>query len=366
MIDVDASARFDHYTDFGSNFSPKIGIKFIPIPQVLLRGTYSLGFRAPSFAENGSSASEGFTTFQVSDPGFIAAHGGDAYATQPYPLAFLTLANPHIKPEKSTSFTVGTVIQPIPSLSFAIDYWWIRKTQVITAPNPFGALDAYFAGQPIPAGFLVTPDIPDPLHPGALPRPVVVGAAYINANSLLTDGVDFNAHFRHDIPWDMKLVSDFNITDLLRWDFSQPGSPTLDYVGTQSPYILSSGAGTPQWRADWQTTLSRGPLSAAVTIYYVSGLKEEALDVFGPGVCASNVITGIPASNCSTKAFTWANLHLDWKVTEKIDLYGDVLNLTDAKPPFDPIDYAGVNYNPTFNQAGIVGRFFKVGVRAKF
>jgi iron complex outermembrane receptor protein len=366
MIDVDLGARFDHYSDFGNNFSPKATLKFIPIPQVMLRGTYALGFRAPSFAENGSSASEGFTTFQVSDPGFITAHGGDAYSTQPYPLAFLTLANPNIKPEKSTSYTVGGVFQPISSLSFSVDYWWIRKTQVITAPSPFDALNAYFAGAPIPAGFIVTPDVPDPAFPAALPRPVVVGAAYINANSLLTDGVDFNVRFKHPLPWDMKIDSNFDLTDLLRWQYSQPGLPTLDYVGLQSPYILSSGAGTPKWRADWQTTLSRGPASASVTVYYVSGLKEITSDVLGPGICASNVFFGIPESNCTMKSFTYANLHLDYKVTDKIDVYGDVLNFTDAKPPFDPIDYAGVNYNPTFAQAGIIGRYFKIGVRAKF
>jgi iron complex outermembrane receptor protein len=30
------------------------------------------------------------------------------------------------------------------------------------------------------------------------------------------------------------------------------------------------------------------------------------------------------------------------------------------------LNYAGVNYNPTYNQAGIIGRFFKIGVHAKF
>ena len=41
-------------------------------------------------------------------------------------------------------------------------------------------------------------------------------------------------------------------------------------------------------------------------------------------------------------------------------------NLFDRKPPFDPIDYAGLNYNPTYAQAGIIGRFFKLGVHVKF
>lgn len=37
----------------------------------------------------------------------------------------------------------------------------------------------------------------------------------------------------------------------------------------------------------------------------------------------------------------------------------------ERKPAFDPINYAAVNDNPTYGQAGIVGRFFNVGVKMK-
>ena len=45
-----------------------------------------------------------------------------------------------------------------------------------------------------------------------------------------------------------------------------------------------------------------------------------------------------------------------------------MLNLLDALPPINPANYAGggANYNPTYTQSGIVGRFFRVGVHAKF
>jgi iron complex outermembrane receptor protein len=40
--------------------------------------------------------------------------------------------------------------------------------------------------------------------------------------------------------------------------------------------------------------------------------------------------------------------------------------LFDRLPPIDPADYAGINYNPTYAQSGIVGRFFKLGAAYKF
>jgi iron complex outermembrane receptor protein len=43
-----------------------------------------------------------------------------------------------------------------------------------------------------------------------------------------------------------------------------------------------------------------------------------------------------------------------------------VLNLFDRAPPLNPANYAATNYNPTWAQSGIVGRFYKVGVSVRF
>ena len=365
-VDLDVGARYDHYSDFGDNVSPKVGIKVTPIKQIALRATYSLGFRAPSFSENGSSAAEGFTSFAPSDPAFIAAHGGDTYVTNNYQLGQLTLANPKIKPETSKSFTIGAVIQPIRNLSFSVDYYHIEKDKVIAQPSTAGALAAYFAGQPIPAGFVIVPDAPDPLFPNALPRPAIVGGSYINANSLVTDGIDVDVRFNYNLPYDIKFNSDFQITDLLTYKYSQPGQPTLSYVGLQSPYILSSGAGTPKWRWNWQNTVSKGPFSITATIYYVSSIKMVTADLIDQTTCAETIFVGFTSPHCAQPATIDVDLHGSYQVNDKLELYADVLNLTDGLPPFDPINYAGINYNPTYSQAGIVGRFFKVGIRAKF
>ena len=51
QVEINASGRYDRYSGGIDNFSPKIGVKVKPIRQVLLRGTYSKGFRIPSFGE---------------------------------------------------------------------------------------------------------------------------------------------------------------------------------------------------------------------------------------------------------------------------------------------------------------------------
>ncbi|MGI9168695.1 MAG: TonB-dependent receptor, partial [Caulobacteraceae bacterium] len=362
-VDIDISGRYDHYSDAGGAFSPKAGIKWTPIRQLALRGTVSRGFRAPSFAENGSSAAEGFITFSL-PKSFVDLHGGDGY-TQDYSLALLTSANPAIKPETSTSFTVGAVLEPDRHFSVSVDYYHIKKSNVIVQSDPGAILDAYFAGQPLPPNAFVTPDLPDPAHPDLLPRPAVVSSPYINASSLVTDGIDIDFRAKFDLTGKARLSTDVSLTDIFSYRYSQPGSPTVDYVGTESPYILSSGAGTPKYRGTWTTSFDYGAFNLTSTVYYVSSFKMYALDIT-PGCFSTNTITGanVPP-DCTVSHFIDVDLTADYKINDKIDLFANVLNVFDTNPPFDPIDYAGVNYNPTFHQAGIIGRFFKVGVRVK-
>jgi len=130
-LEVNVSGRYDHYSDFGGNLSPKIGFKYTPIKTVALRATYSKGFRAPSFSESGDSASQGFTNFSFTNyPDFVAAHGGSEY-TKTYSLSNITAANPDLKPEKSDSFTIGAVWAPTRSFSASLDYYHIKKKDVI-------------------------------------------------------------------------------------------------------------------------------------------------------------------------------------------------------------------------------------------
>jgi iron complex outermembrane receptor protein len=365
QIDIDIGGRFDHYSDAGNNFSPKIGFKYTPIKQLLLRATYSEGFRAPSFSENGNSFNEGFA-YETLPSAYIAAHGGDGYV-QPYFIGTAASGNPKLTPEKSQNFTVGAVIQPISSLSVSIDYYHITKTNVIAQGNAALALNPYFAGQPLPAGYSITADTSDPAYPGSLGKPLIVFVPYTNANKIFTDGLDINIHFTHELPYDVRFTSDFNITDILDWNYYQPGQTVLHYVGTESPYNLSSGAGTPQWRWGWQNTVARGPISITANIYYTSKMYMSALDYAGPGCFSTVTATGkdFPAS-CTVPSFVDVDMTAKYKITDKIEVYLDVMNLMDAKPPLDPINYAGVNYNPTYSQAGIVGRYFKVGMRASF
>lgn len=375
-LEADVSGRFDHYSDFGDTFNPKVGIKWTPIPQIALRGTYSTGFRAPSFSENGTAESEGFITLTPT-PSFSAAHGGDAYGSFPYSLGLLSTANPNIKPEKSRNYTFGTILQPFTDIDLngTVDYYNIEKTSVIAPGDPGPAISAAFAGTPIPAGYTVSYDAPDPLHPGALLRPVIIGAPYINASALKTNGFDVNIHFGTELWNGVHWSSDVEYTQIMAYQYSPVAGTTYSYVGTQAPYEFSSGAGTPRDRGSWANTFTLDPVTVTGTLYYTDGYAETGIDATGPtpghngAICADGY--GLYSPTVTSKRFCEVNSFWDfdltarWHVSDMVDLFGNVRNVFDTKAPLDAANYAVINYNPTYTQDGFVGRFYSIGVSFK-
>ncbi|MBW0007098.1 MAG: TonB-dependent receptor, partial [Sphingomonas sp.] len=117
----------------------------------------------------------------------------------------------------------------------------------------------------------------------------------------------------------------------------------------------------------WSNSFEFGRATLTGTVNYVSGYKMTAEDQNGPGTandCSTNLYD--PGFACKTKSFTWVDLVGSYKLTDAITIYGNVLNLFDAKAPINPANYAAANYNPTYTQMGAVGRFFRAGVNFSF
>ena len=379
-LDIDGAFRYDHYTDAADHgITPKIGIKWTPIQQVVLRGTFSEGFRAPSFAESGANSSSlGYTTSSAATalpnencntPGFIKQHCvngvADAYVTSFYNQGVLTTGSPNILPEKARNFTLGLVLQPIRAVSVSVDYYHIRKTNLVN-PYPSGSIyDAYFnnpTGYTPPTGVTLQTGAPDPQAPGAPALPIVVAAPYINANDETTQGYDIDLQMNFRPMPGMRVISELTYTEIMSFRLDQPGQPDNQYAGTQGPYALSSGAGTPRDRASWANTVEYGPLTVTATINWVDGYKEISEDT-GSTNClyGADVPTG-----CKIAPFNEVDLVGKYQIIKNLDATLNIQNLFDSKAPIDPADYAASNYNSTYTQKGVIGRFFIGGVHYHF
>ncbi|MDD1450173.1 TonB-dependent receptor [Sphingomonas sp. H160509] len=359
QFEVNASGRYDHYSEGFSHFSPKIGAKFTPIEQLSVRGTYSNGFRAPTFAEsNPRSSYPGFVTF-APPASFVLAHGGSSnpYA-QSYSVGGGFSGNPDLKPEKSRSFTGGLVFAPNRVFSLTVDYYNVKKSDVIVAgPNAGDARAAYYSQTNLAAATAAVAAIPgysvgavdaiDPLFPNALPRVLVINGPYVNAGYFKTQGIDYSATAAIPINDDVKFTSRLDVTQVLKFNVDFGDGVVRKYVGTLGPYELSSGAGTPKWRGNWQNTLELGPLSLTATAYYVSKIRqvaadEEAADANGnidlSCATAAGSLYAYPtaesqAKYCNVKRFIYADLNATVKVNEDFSFYVNVGNFTNEKAP---------------------------------
>jgi iron complex outermembrane receptor protein len=385
-LEVNISGRYDDYSEGFSHFSPKIGAKWTPIRQLAFRGTYSEGFRAPTFAESGSrSQYAGFSTF-TPPSSFQVAHGGTVAGgnTNPYAQAYSLgggyVGNPDLKPETSRSFTVGMIAEPARWLSLTVDYYDVKKDDLIVAgPLLADARNAYYTKSNVTdacaAVAAVGPgyscnlvDAIDPLFPNALPRVLIINAPFVNADYSKTSGVDFSATAKANLPYDAKFVSRLEVTHVLKYDL-HTASRVQKYAGTLGPYQLSSGNGTPDWRGNWQNTVEWGRYTLSATAYYVGKIKSVAADQRVSTDCATGnqYATGNAALGeqfCYIKKFVNVDMNGTMQVTDAVQVYGNIGNVFDNEAPVAPGAYASApNYLTTFHYPGLIGRTFKVGVR---
>jgi len=135
-LEVSAAARVFDYSNFGSDWTYKVGGRYTPVRDVTVRGTYSTAFRAPSISDLYAGQ---FDTFpNVSDPcangdpgglcGPAAGNGDDS--TQ---LRATNGGNPNLQPETAKIYTIGLVYEPsfLKNFSATLDYYNIKVNDAI-------------------------------------------------------------------------------------------------------------------------------------------------------------------------------------------------------------------------------------------
>jgi iron complex outermembrane receptor protein len=387
-LELNASGRFDHYSEGFSRFSPKFGFKFTPTKAFALRGTYSQGFRAPTFAESGARSQ--YAGFVSSTPpcAYILAHGGTGTTTtcsangNPYNTTYSlgrgVAGNPDLKPETSRSFTIGTIVQPVRWFSLTVDYYNVKKSNLIVTGPDFGqAVNAYFAASNLDAakaavaavgpGYSVnTVDAVDPLYPNLLPRPLIINVPYVNANYMVTSGIDLSAtanlRLTNNIKWTSRIEGTYLLTSNLH-----TSTGIQSYAGTFGPYDLSSGNGSPRLRGNWQNTLEFGEaFSLSLTTSYVGRIKEVATDQGSLSTDCSQNLYGTGDAFCYVSPFINNDLTASMKFGNGGVFSLMVKNLLDAKAPIAPAAYSSApNFLTTWHYAGLIGREYRASVSFK-
>ncbi|MDB5959511.1 MAG: hypothetical protein JWP59_805, partial [Massilia sp.] len=129
-VEMQLAVRHDRYSEVGSTTNPKVGLRWQPTQSVVLRGSAGTGFRAPSLSDLKRPVIFGTAAGFLTDPQCVASGETIDTCTDQYPVE--RRSNPNLQPEKSRQFSLGGVYAPNRQLSASLDYWNIRKTNVIS------------------------------------------------------------------------------------------------------------------------------------------------------------------------------------------------------------------------------------------
>jgi iron complex outermembrane receptor protein len=381
QFELIAAGRYDDYSTGQTDFSPKVGFKFSPIDMVTLRGTYSEGFRIPSFNESFGLPTTGYVSRSVDCTqfaAFCASHGNNANYYSNYSLGLTSTGDPELDPEESTSYTVGLIFQPTSSLTFTVDFWNIEVENLITGITSTAEAEAQYYGNNgvvnIP-GITVVPGVPDPAFPNALPILGFIQTSYTNQDEQIVQGYDFGAttNFQFGaVGW----TSSLEISYLERFELRTDTGRILDYEDTLSPCNVTSCSGAPEWRGNWQNTFQFADTAVTLTTYFTGGYSTASVDYGGranqceynAAIFASTVsyVDGTPF-NCRTDDQWNVDLTVRHTFNDNLTVFADVLNVLGIEAEFDPSAAYGLyNYNPSWAGPNQMGRYFRLGAKYKF
>ena len=352
-LELSAALRYDHYSDAGSSTTPKFGIKYTPIRELALRGTYAKGFRAPSPAENGVGGLAAFST--ATDP--VRCNLGIAVACAPGAVAVITSPNPALKPEKSDNYTLGLVFEPTSKTSLAIDYFDITRKDEINQEQTDAAVAAgHIARDPTTATTI-------PGDPGQI---TAVLGQYVNSSRTKVRGFDVDVKQGFDLGGGFgKLTLTAQWTHLFEFKRTEVDGSSRDFAGTHGNCDVTNCIGTPADRANFGAFVDTGAYRVGINANYRASIENKNFKD-DPAGCASTFADGSDApAGCRIASFTTFDLVGRWQPMKELEVYGSIRNLFNRIAPLDPLTYGQQAFNP-LDYAGAVGRFYTVGLKYRF
>jgi len=260
--------------DIGDDTSSKIGLKWQVFDDLMIRGTYSESFRAPSVTDLFQGGGESFpsatdpcntinyanaTTDQARCNANNVPVGGTVQANSQ--IRSLVGGNPQLKPEFGETRTLGVVYSPsfVEGLDFSLDWYEIELEDVISFRGAQSVLNACYRNdqaanidQDLFCSFVVRDAT------GAI---IDLRQTQFNLDQGKVEGYDFSVKYR------MPETSFGRFG--FQWDNTYQVENTL--FGTVGEY---DGAPTWRLRSNLTTTWQKGDFEASWAMRYYSGLDE--------------------------------------------------------------------------------------------
>jgi iron complex outermembrane receptor protein len=365
-LELSASARYDSYgavkntKNFDSAGNPideatqgkssasgtyKLGLRYLPAKNILLRGSIGTGFKAPSLSDVTKPLSAaGSTGFHDCPPGLSAEKAAFCGPiAQEYNIE--SGGNPAsdasaLKPEKSTQWTLGMRIEPIPEISVGFDWWGVRlRDQIGTITED----TAFSDGAAYESLFRIAPD------PITGTNTLTFLSVPINTGKAHYQGIDFDGEGRFPTPIG-KLTARGHVTYMIRADYQTPGN--AGYVNSMSK-IGSDGLVTFRWQANLSLSLESGSFTHTLTGNFKPGYMDDTLDYCRTDAEGNCLLTRFgDVQGRYVHSYSLYDWQTRYAFDKDLSLTVGLKNIFNESPPFSVIDQSG-----TGNARGFDGRY---------
>jgi iron complex outermembrane receptor protein len=287
-LDLSLAARYSDYSTSGSNTSLKAGLNWRPVDDLLLRGSWSEGFRAPSIGELFGTPSrfdqelvDPCSGMSASTPANIrtncVANGvpnDNSYVQLNPQLSVITGGNNALKAETSESYVIGGVYSPgwargggLRNLSIEANYYHIEVNGAIQANDAAVVLDRCAqTGDSVSCSAITRSST------GAITQ---IRGLLQNIAGIETSGLDVTLSMRtaeggagsFGFSWNANFLFDYTLT-----------TPTATGVATTSREGTERGSpdqAYPRFKSNATIDWNIGDFGASVTGRYISAVTES-------------------------------------------------------------------------------------------
>ena len=337
-LEAQLALRYDDYGGVGNTTNPKLGVRWQSSQRFLVRGSAGTGFRAPTISELYRPISFGSASASPTDPVCVAAGNTPTDCSGQPPVT--RYSNPNLKPEKSKQMSFGVVFEPVKQVTLSVDYWDIRKSDVISDIGIQTIINNQTKYKRLITkdadGFITNIDLRKE-----------------NQGGLKTSGLDLEASWRGET------------TGYGRFGANISGTYVLEYqrqFGTGDDYVSNLGRFLndqviQRWRHRVSIDWDMGPFGVTLGNTYHSSYADQST-LFNPR-------TSKKLDDRTVDAYSLWDMSASWKINKAFRVRGGVQNLLNQQPPFSNQDqYFLSTYDPTYTDPR--GRTFYASLQYSF
>ena len=347
LLDFSIAFRSSDYSTSGSETTGKFGFKYMPFDELLFRGTFAEGLRAPSIGELFGTQARFDATLEdpcnsldtngdeVPDtvpnlPGCVGIP--DGYVQINEQISTLTGGNPQLAPEEADTLTLGAVYSP----SWAEDTSWAQRLDFEVT---YYDIEIDGAIQAIDAQLILNTCANDPND--------VLCSSFVrdqfgnignfqntltNIGGIETSGVDFNIMWTSpqfnwgylEAAWNNSFVDEF--TEI------NPASTPSGFALRDLDGIEVNDSGIPDWNSNLYTSWNYEGWKVTWGIRHINGLVEACSDRF------DGTSNALPCSDSARQinnlgSTTYHDLQVIFPTWNNIDFEFGINNVTDKEPP---------------------------------